>query len=76
LIAIVVVAGLVMPSQYTVVKKNTIAASPSAVHAFVGHLEKWPEWMPWEQEDPSVVTTIGGKTTGVGATRAPASPTT
>ena len=67
LLAVIVIAGLVMPSQYTVVRKNTIAAPPAAVHAFVGHLEKWPEWMPWEQEDPSVVTRLGDKTTGVGA---------
>lgn len=67
LIAVLVIAGLVIPSQYSVVRKNTIAAPPAAVHAFVGHLEKWPEWMPWEQEDPSIITSIGEETTGVGA---------
>ena len=67
LIAVIVIAGLVIPSQYSVVRKNTIAAAPAAVHAFVGHLEKWPEWMPWEQEDPSVITSLSDKTTGVGA---------
>jgi len=67
LIAVLVIAGLVIPSQYSVVKKNSIAAPPAAVHAFVGHLEKWPEWMPWEQEDPSIITSVGDKTTGVGA---------
>ena len=67
LLAVIVIAGLVMPSRYSIVRKNTIAAPPAAVHAFVGHLDKWPVWMPWEQEDPSVVTKIGDKTTGVGA---------
>ncbi len=67
LLAVIVIAGLVMPSRYTIVRKDTIAASPAAVHAFVGHLEKWPEWMPWEQDDPSVVTKLSDKTTGVGA---------
>ena len=67
LLALIVIAGLVMPSRYAVVRKNTIAAPPAAVHAFVGHLEKWPEWMPWEQDDPSVITSLSDKTTGVGA---------
>ena len=67
LLAVIVIAGLVMPSRYTIVRKKTIAAPPAAVHAFVGHLEKWPEWMPWEQDDPSVVTKLSDKTTGVGA---------
>ena len=67
LLAVIVVAGLLMPSQYAIARKDTIAASATAVHAFVGHLEKWPEWMPWEQEDPSVITSLSDKTTGVGA---------
>ena len=67
LVAVIIVAGLVIPSRYSVVRKETIAAPPSAVHAFVGHLEKWPEWMPWEQEDPSIITSLSDQTTGVGA---------
>ena len=64
LIAVLVVAGLVIPSRFRIVRKNTIQASPAAVHAFVGHLEKWPEWMPWEQDDPSIITTRSDQTTG------------
>ena len=66
-IAVLVVAGLCIPSSFTIARKSTIAASPSDVHAWVGDLEKWPKWMPWEQEDPSVITSLGDKTTGVGA---------
>ena len=69
LLALIVIAGLVIPSHYAVVRKNTIAALPAAVHAFVGHLELWPEWMPWEQEDPSIVTSLSDNTTGVGASQ-------
>lgn len=69
LIAVLVVAGLLIPSRYSIARTKTIAAPPAAVHEFVGHLEKWPEWMPWEQQDPSVVTTLGDKTTGVGASQ-------
>ena len=56
-----------MPSRYSIAHKTTIAAPPRAVHALVGHLDQWPRWMPWEKEDPSVITKIGDKNTGVGA---------
>ena len=42
-------------------------ATPAQVHAFVGDLEKWDEWTPWIEDDPSIVTTFGEKTVGVGA---------
>ena len=67
LLAVLVIAGLLIPSKYTIVRKATIDAPPPAVHAFVGHLDQWPVWMPWEQEDPSVITSLSDKTTGVGA---------
>ena len=69
LLAVIVIAGLVMPSRYALTRKITIAAPPAAVHAFVGDLAKWPEWMPWEQEDPSIITSRGEQTTGVGASQ-------
>ena len=69
LIAVLITAGLLMPSQYSIVRKKTIAVPPKSVHAFVGHLEKWPEWMPWEQQDPSVITSRSDQTTGVGASQ-------
>ena len=73
-IAVLVVAGLVIPSRYSFVRKITISAPPAAVHAFVGHLDKWSEWMPWEQEDPSIITSRGEQTTGVGAKQSWTSP--
>ena len=64
-----VVIGLFLPTRYAVVCQTTIAAAPAAVHAYVGHLDRWPEWMPWEQEDPSIVTARSDETTGVGASQ-------
>lgn len=63
----IVLIGLILPSRYSFAHATTIDAKPSDVHAWVGHLDKWPEWMPWEQEDPSIITSLSDKTTGVGA---------
>lgn len=67
IIATVAVIGLILPTRYAVSRVTTIDAAPAAIHAYVGHLDRWPEWMPWEQEDPSIVTSLSDKTTGVGA---------
>ncbi|MEM9382857.1 MAG: SRPBCC family protein [Planctomycetota bacterium] len=66
-LATVVVIGLLLPTQYSVSCVTSIDAPSPAVHAYVGHLDRWPEWMPWEQEDPSIVTSRSEQSTGVGA---------
>lgn len=69
IIATLVIVGLFLPTKYDLSSDTTINAAPEAVHAYVGHLEKWPEWMPWEQEDPSIITQRDEQTTGVGASQ-------
>lgn len=69
LLAVLIVAGLLIPSRFSLEHKTTIAAEPPAIHAWVGHLDKWQEWMPWEQDDPSIITSRGDRTTGVGASQ-------
>ena len=69
LLVAVVVAGWVMPTSYAIEKEITIEGTPAQVHAYVGDLQKWSEWAPWEKMDPTVKTTFGEKTTGVGASQ-------
>ena len=59
--------GFVLPTDFAVAKSVTIDAEPAQVHAWVGDLQKWPEWGPWHEDDPTMVTTLGDKTVGVGA---------
>lgn len=67
ILLVLIVVGLILPTEYSVSSETTIDAPPAAVHTYVGHLDKWPEWMPWEKEDPSIITSRSDKTTGVGA---------
>ena len=67
LLILVVGIGFVMPTDYAVAKSVTISGSPDQVHTWVGDLNKWDEWIPWVENDPSIKTTRDGKTTGVGA---------
>ncbi len=63
-----VVVGLFLPSDYFLSRRITIAAPISAVHVYVGDLAQWESWSPWKDGDPSLLTTLGPITEGVGAT--------
>lgn len=68
-LAVVAITGIglfVLDGKYDVVRTTTIKASPEAVHAQVGDLREWPNWLPFTKHDPSVKTTIE-KPTGVDA---------
>ena len=69
LVVLVVVVGLATPKDYGVTTSTVIQAPPEKVHVYVGDLKRWPEWAPWHDEDPTIVTTFGPKTTGVGASQ-------
>jgi hypothetical protein len=64
-----VITGFLLPSSYALERSVLIKASPEQIHQLVGDLRQWPEWAPWEEMDPSVETTYGPTTTGVGASQ-------
>ena len=61
--------GILLPTEYTIARSITIEAAPEQVHALVGDLTRWDEWTPWIEKDPTIVTILGAKTTGVGASQ-------
>jgi hypothetical protein len=69
LLVLFLVVGLILPTDYSVSESVEIDATAAEVHVFVGELRKWPEWAPWEENDPTIVTTYGPTTTGVGASQ-------
>ena len=69
LIAVVVVVGLLMPTEYELERSILINAGTEKIHPLVGDLKRWEEWTPWKEADPTVAVTFGDKTTGVGASQ-------
>ena len=69
LIVAIAAVGLILPSSYTVERSIVIDATPEEVHEYVGDLKKWDDWSPWKEEDPSIVVSLGEKTSGVGASQ-------
>lgn len=69
LIVTIAVIGLFLPARYTVERSIVIDAAPGEIHEYVGNLKRWDEWAPWKEEDPSIVVTLGEKTSGQGASQ-------
>ncbi len=67
LLVVVLVVGMLLPSDYEVTRSTSISASPAQVHAHVGDLNAWPAWSPWTEDDPTIQVTVGDPSTGVGA---------
>jgi hypothetical protein len=64
-----IITGFLLPSSYAFQRSVVISASPQQIHEFVGDLQRWPEWTPWYEMEPSIETTYGPTTTGVGASQ-------
>lgn len=67
LIVLFVGVAFILPDNYSVKRSVLIKADKEAIHTLVGDLRQWPEWTPWLDMDPTIETTFGEITTGVGA---------
>lgn len=68
-VAAFVIVGLFLSQQYVISRSIEIAAPPAKVWLYIGDLKNWPAWSPWKDGDPTIETTIGPQTTGVGASQ-------
>lgn len=68
-LVLLAIVGFLIPNNYEISRSIKINASKEKIHSYVGDLEKWPSWTPWNEADPSIKTVIGGKSTGLGASQ-------
>ena len=69
LVSVFIVTGLLLPSTFSVSRSIEIRADQATIHHYVGELENWDLWTPWKELDPSVVVTLGERTSGIGASQ-------
>lgn len=64
LIAVILVAGAVLPKDFEVEREITIAKPKAAVFEYVKYMKNGHEWAPWEKADPNISTSIEGSEDG------------
>ncbi|TQV72184.1 SRPBCC family protein [Aliikangiella marina] len=69
LLALFIIVGLVLDNSVDVRRQVVIEAAPQAIHPYLSDLKQWPKWTPWAELDPSMKTTIGNISAGVGASQ-------
>jgi hypothetical protein len=69
LVVLFIIIGFTLPKDYTVERTVLIDAEPVAIHTLTGDLQAWDQWTPWLEADPTIETTFGEITTGVGASQ-------
>jgi hypothetical protein len=69
-IAALLIFAATRPDTFRVERKAVIQAPPDRLYGLINDFHQWPLWSPWEKLDPAMKRTLGGPTSGVGATYA------
>ena len=64
---LILAAGLVLPSSFSVQRSVEINASPRKVYDLVVEPRRWKDWSVWTRRDPDMRITYGGPPFGMGA---------
>jgi len=65
---LLVVLGLIAPSDYHMERTTVIGAPRAAVFPHVRYWAKWRAWSPWAERDPAMKFVVTGKDGTVGST--------
>ncbi|GLP95647.1 polyketide cyclase [Paraferrimonas sedimenticola] len=65
-----IVGGFLLPSQYLVRQEVRIQASSEQIHPMVADLSRWPDWSPWQHNNPDLELKLGEQSFGAGANQA------
>ena len=66
---IVIVFGLILPSNYEITRTVTINAPTEEIHNHLNDLSQWPKWAPWHSASEKVDIQLGEISQGAGATQ-------
>lgn len=67
LLAVLLVAVAVQPSEFRVERAITIDVPPSVPYGLVEDFRAWNKWSPWEELDPNMHREYSGASSGAGA---------
>lgn len=69
-LAVIFVGGSYLLDPHVEVSRSVVIdAPPEAIHPWIDDLRRWPQWWPFDADDPTREYKLGPITSGVGATR-------
>jgi hypothetical protein len=66
-VVVFVVVVAIQPSEFRVMRTESIAAPAPAVFAQVNDFHRWQDWSPWTKLDPEAMASFEGPRSGPGA---------
>lgn len=67
LVAVILIAGLLLPYAAHVERRVVIRATPDAIYPYLVDFRKYNQWQPWAKMDPDMRFEYTGDEQGVGA---------
>ena len=67
LAAMLAVAGIFIPQNYTVSRDMFIPAPATSIHQYVEDMDRWEKWTAWDEAAPPVGNRPAAMDTGVGS---------
>jgi uncharacterized protein YndB with AHSA1/START domain len=67
IVLLIVVAGFMIPSSFSVQRSIEINAAPRKVYDLIVEPKKWKDWSVWTRRDPEMRITYSGPPFGMGA---------
>jgi len=69
ILVVIILVGLFLDNKINITREIEIQASPQEIHRYISDLNQWTHWNPWVEMDPTIKTTIGEVSSGVGASQ-------
>jgi uncharacterized protein YndB with AHSA1/START domain len=67
LVAVLVIGGFMLSSNFSVTRSISVQAPPDKIYALVADPRQWKQWAVWNQRDPAMAITYSGPPSGAGA---------
>ena len=64
---ILIAVGILLPKNYSISRSVTINSTSGIIHNYVGDLNQWDKWGPWQRENPKFKIYKGPVLSNVGA---------
>ena len=67
IVIVIIIIGLLLPSELNVERSITINTPPSLIHPLINDFRNWSNWTAWAKKDTNIINIYEGPETGAGS---------